>query len=51
VLPETVIQIAGFIDGEPVDDLRIYDSSALTYALVNAEKELADRVAVLEGRA
>ena len=50
VLPETVTKVAGMIDGVEVNDLRIYDSNALIYALVNAVKELAARVEFLESR-
>ena len=47
-LPETVTQVPGLINGQPVEDLRILDPSALTYALINAVKELAARVEALE---
>jgi hypothetical protein len=50
VLPETVTKARGILDknvGE-VDDLRFFDSSSLTYALINAVKELTARVEVLE---
>ena len=48
VMPETVKQTSGTIDGQPVTDLRIYDSNAVIYALLNAVKELAARVQALE---
>ena len=47
-MPELVTQITGWIDGQQVDDLRILDPSALTYALINAVKELSARVEALE---
>lgn len=47
-LPETVTQVEGWIDGAKVEDLRILDPSAITYALVNSCKELAQRVEALE---
>jgi hypothetical protein len=49
VLPEMVSLQAGEIDGEPVDDLRSLDPGPLQWAMVNAFKELAQRVAALEG--
>jgi len=55
--PEIVMQRAGMIDGVAVIDLRALDPSALTYALINAVKELsaindalAVRIAALEAR-
>jgi hypothetical protein len=50
VLPETVTPIAGYIDGQPVDDMRIFDPTNIMYALVNAVKELTARVEALEAR-
>jgi hypothetical protein len=49
IMPEMIGSADGFIDGQPVDDLRgfIYHEW-ITYALVNAVKELAARVAALE---
>jgi len=47
VLPET-IQRASAPDDPALNDLRIYDSSMLTYVLINAVKELAARVEHLE---
>lgn len=47
--PGMVTKSAGYIDGQPVDDLRNIDVSNLVYALVNAVKTLAARVAALEG--
>jgi hypothetical protein len=48
VLPGMVGKRDGWIDGEPVDDLRTLNNSELVYALVNAVKQLASRVAALE---
>lgn len=55
--PEIVTQRAAMIDGTMVADLRDLDPSALTYALINAIKELSainatlmERVAALETR-
>ncbi len=48
VMPEMVSQTRGEIAGQPVEDLRALDNSALIYAAVNAIKELADRVDTLE---
>jgi hypothetical protein len=50
-MPEMVTTEVGFIDGKPVADLRVLDTTALVFALVNACKELAARVAALEGAA
>jgi hypothetical protein len=47
-MPETVTLTTGYIDGEKVDDVRVLDTNALTYALINAVKELALRVEELE---
>jgi len=56
VMPEMITQTTGWVDGVEVNDLRMYDSTALTYALINAVKELSAandaltaRVAALEG--
>ena len=48
VMPAMVTQTTGYIDGEEVADFRVLDTTNLTYALVNAVKELADRVEQLE---
>ena len=50
VLPETVSTTSAQLDAEvgEVPDLRIYDGNALPYVLVNAVKELAQRVEALE---
>jgi hypothetical protein len=50
-MPEMVTTEAGFVDGKPVADLRVLDTTALTFALVNAVKELAARIEALEGAA
>jgi hypothetical protein len=47
VLPETV-QRASVPDDPALNDLRVFDSSMLTYVLINAVKELAARVEQLE---
>lgn len=49
VFPETVRQTEGYIDNEFVTDLRTMDTGPLTFALINAVKELATRVSALEG--
>ena len=49
-MPEMVNRIDAVVDGVPVDDLRILDMTALPLALVNAIKELADRVRTLEAQ-
>jgi Chaperone of endosialidase len=48
VMPDLVSKHDAYIDGEPVDDHRILDASNVTWALVNAIKELTARVAALE---
>ena len=48
IFPDMVTRTSGYIDGEPVDDLRILNTSELIFALVNAVKTLADRVDQLE---
>jgi hypothetical protein len=47
-MPEMVMKETGYIDGEPVDDLRALDTTALIFALVNACKELNARIEMLE---
>jgi hypothetical protein len=49
IFPGMVTKRSGFIDGEPVDDIRDINTTELTFALVNAIKTLAARVAALEG--
>ena len=48
VFPEMVIQRSGYIDGQPVTDLRDLDTTPLIYALINSIKELKARVEELE---
>jgi hypothetical protein len=48
--PGMVRKVAGFIDGQPVADLRQVDVSNLVYMLVNAVKALAAKVDALEMR-
>jgi hypothetical protein len=48
VMPDIVTTHAGFIDGEPVADIRDIDTSRLIFALVNAVKELSAKVEALE---
>jgi hypothetical protein len=49
IFPEMIRRIPARVDGEPdTDDLRIYDGSALIFVLVNAVKELAEKVEQLE---
>jgi Chaperone of endosialidase len=42
-MPELVSQRDGYIDGEPVSDLRMLDTSPLVFALINAVKTLSAR--------
>jgi len=49
-MPELVIQEEGYIDGKKVTDLRKLDASPLTYAFINAFKEIAARLTALETR-
>jgi hypothetical protein len=49
IFPGMVTKRAGFIDGQAVDDIRDLNANELTFALVNAVKALAARVAALEG--
>lgn len=51
VMPEMVTRHAAYIDGEPVDDFRILDINNLAITLVNAVKELGQRVEALEAAA
>lgn len=47
VFPETIRRVS--VPAEPeLDDMRVFDPSALTYVLINAVKELAARVEQLE---
>jgi hypothetical protein len=48
-IPEMIRRVPGSVGGElDMEDLRIYDGSALTFILVNAVKELAEKVEQLE---
>jgi hypothetical protein len=47
-MPELVSKRAGYIDGNAVNDLRVFGMDPLVYALINAVKELAARVESLE---
>ena len=47
-MPEMVTLGSGFVDGSAVDDLRSLDTGPLLFALVNAVRELAERVAAME---
>ena len=51
VIPTMVTKSHGWIDGVEVDDNRILDTTNLTYAMVNAIKELAQRIEDLEAAA
>ena len=49
IFPEMIRRVPCGVAGEPdLEDLRIYDGSALTYVLINAVKELAGKVEQLE---
>jgi len=48
-MPELFTIHEGVIDGIVTPDLRVMNGSALTYALINAVRELHDRVRELEG--
>lgn len=50
VMPEMVTQTRGHIDGQRVTDLRVLDSSALIYALINCVQELSQRIETLEAK-
>lgn len=49
-MPELISETAGYIDGVAVTDIRQLDPSPLVFALINAVKELAARLRVLEGQ-
>ena len=40
IMPELITKRAGFIDGQPVTDLRDMDTTPLIFALINSVKEL-----------
>jgi endosialidase-like protein len=46
--PELVRRVKGTIDGEPVDDMRVLDTSELVYALVRSIQALHKRLRTLE---
>ena len=47
IVPETVQRVS--VANDPgLDDMRVFDPSALTYVLINAVKELAAKVEHLE---
>jgi hypothetical protein len=49
IFPETVEKVpATGIGTDEIDDMRIFNGSALTYVLINAVKQLADKVDELE---
>lgn len=49
VFPETIERVpAGAISSDELDDLRVFNPSALTFVLINAVKQLADKVEQLE---
>lgn len=48
IFPDMVSKNEGWIDGVKVNDLRSLDTGELVFALVNAVKTLASRVAALE---
>jgi hypothetical protein len=48
VMPEMVNQTNGMIDGKPVDDLRTLDTTALSWAFINAFHEVNQRLLTLE---
>jgi hypothetical protein len=50
IMPELVVTRAGYIDGQPVDDVRDLNQGPLVFALVNAVKELAARLEAVEAK-
>jgi len=49
IFPETVERVpAAAISGDDLDDLRVFNPAALTFVLINAVKQLADKVEQLE---
>jgi hypothetical protein len=50
VFPEMVTLTNAYIDGVPVDDMRVLDTTPLIFALVNAVKELKARIETLEAK-
>jgi hypothetical protein len=49
-MPDLVTQYTAYIDGVEVNDFRILDGSNVTWALVNAIKELTARIEALEAK-
>jgi hypothetical protein len=49
-MPELVESVTGWIDDKQVDDYRMFDPNALTYALINAVKELSTEVDSLKAQ-
>jgi hypothetical protein len=50
IFPECITQINGEVDGRQVSDLRQFDPTNLTYALLNAVRELADQLDAANAR-
>ncbi|HEV3388863.1 MAG TPA: hypothetical protein VG057_07605 [Solirubrobacteraceae bacterium] len=48
IAPSMVTKVAGFVDGQPVSDLRQVNTNNLVYMLINAVKALAAKVEALE---
>jgi hypothetical protein len=48
IFPDIISKRKGFIDGVEIDDMRDINPSNLTYALINAVKELNARIITLE---
>lgn len=48
IFPECIEEMEGYIDGEPVTDIRHVDTGPLIHALINAVRELGSRVMKLE---
>jgi hypothetical protein len=44
IFPETISLIEGKVDGQDVNDLRTFDPTAVTFALINAVKELSAKL-------
>ena len=50
VMPDLVTQGEAWIDGQKVEDFRTLDPTNVTWALVNAVRELADRLEIAEAK-
>lgn len=50
IMPGMVSQGDGYIDGQPVSDMRTLDTTELIFALVNCVKELNAKVQLLEAK-